>query len=109
MTIDWWAQGQVFALTFTSVFLRGFQHKNVIGDHRKSIFVTSYLMAVCDVLFIGLVSQKGWSVCFAAGTGAALAMIAAIMLHDKLLKTKEIPNVGTNLSGMRRETRSQET
>jgi hypothetical protein len=47
-------QMQVFAITFATVFLRGFQHKNVIGNHIRAVIVTSYLMAVCDVLFIGL-------------------------------------------------------
>lgn len=78
-------QIQIFAITFGSVFLKGFQHKNVIGNHLKSIAFTSYAMAVCDVLFIGMVSKSGWAVCFAAGTGAAVAMVSSIKLHDYLV------------------------
>ena len=82
-------QLQVLVVTFASVFLKGFQHKNVIGNHKKSVFITSYAMAVCDVLFIGLIAKQGWSVCFAAGTGAALAMVSSIWLHDKLLRKSD--------------------
>jgi hypothetical protein len=79
-------QMQVFAITFATVFLRGFQHKNVIGNHIRAVIVTSYLMAVCDVLFIGLIALRGWSACFAAGTGAAVGMFLSIKLHDRFLK-----------------------
>lgn len=80
-----------FALSLSSVFLKGFQHKNVIGGHHKLIFFTSYVMAVTDVLVIGLVVERGWSICFATGTGAAIDMSLSMWLHDKLLKR---PNTG---------------
>ncbi len=87
--MDWttvFQQSQVLIVTFATVFLRGFQHKNVIGNHIRAVIVTSYLMAVCDVLFIGLIAARGWSVCFAAGTGAAIGMFTSIKLHDRFLK-----------------------
>ena len=82
------SQLQVLVAAFATVFLRGFQHKNVIGHHVKAIIATSYLMAVCEVAFIGLIATRGWSVCFAAGTGAALGMVTSITLHDRLLKRR---------------------
>lgn len=75
-----------FLASFISVGLKGFQHKNVIGNHIKVVFFTSYLMAVMDVLIIGLIIKGGWSICFAVGTGAALGMILSMRLHDKIFK-----------------------
>lgn len=75
-------------VTFLAVFLKGFQHKNVIGNHLKSIFFTSYLMAAFDVLAITLTVKGGlWMIPF-VGTGAAVGMIAAILFHDKIFKHK---------------------
>lgn len=74
-----------FLTTFTSVFLKGFQHKNVIGGHLKSIAITSYLMAVTDVILVGLISQKGFVIAFACGTGAALGMLISVHYHVKIL------------------------
>ena len=77
-----------FALAFSSVFLKGFQHKNIMGSHHKLIFFTSYAMAVTDVLMIGLVVQRGWSICFATSTGAAIGMSLSMWLHDRLMKPR---------------------
>lgn len=74
-----------FALSFVSVFLKGFQHKNVQGEHMKSIFIVSYLMAIFDVLIIGLIAKHGeWNIAFATGGGAALGMVISIKLHRKI-------------------------
>ncbi len=74
------------AVSFVSVFLKGFQHKNVIGNHVRTVFFTSYAMAVFDVLAVALVVKGGWPIALSAGTGAAFGMVAAIKSHDKLFK-----------------------
>lgn len=71
-----------FLTTFIGVGLKGFQHKNVIGNHLKSVFITSYVMAVFDVISVALVIQGGWTLVFSAGTGAALGMVLSIKFHD---------------------------
>lgn len=73
-------------VTFIAVFLKGFQHKNVIGNHVKTVVATSYLMAVFDVLSVYVIVQGGWTIAVSAGTGAAFGMVAAIKLHDKVFK-----------------------
>lgn len=73
-------------VSFCSVFLKGFQHKNVIGNYYKLVFITSYLMAVCDVLVIGIIVKSGWSVAFACGTGAAFGMVVSMYIHDRFIK-----------------------
>lgn len=71
-------------VTFVSVFLKGFQHKNVIANKMKLIVLTSYLMAAADVLLVGLIVKDGWALIPYCGTGAALGMYISIKLHDKL-------------------------
>lgn len=83
---DTWLYPLSVLVTFTSVFLKGFQHKNVIGNHQKSVFVTSYLMAAFDVASVTIIVQGGWPIVLTSGTGAAFGMIAAIRLHDRIFK-----------------------
>lgn len=73
-------------VSFVSVFLKGFQHKNVIGNHVRSVFFTSYLMAAFDVAAVTLIVKGGWPIAISSGTGAAFGMVAAIKLHDRLFK-----------------------
>ncbi len=81
-------QTQVYALSvfasFVVVFLKGFQHKNVIQNQRRWVFVTSYLMA--------FIIKGGWPVALTSGTGAALGMVSSMWAHDWLMaKKRETP------------------
>lgn len=94
----------LFALagTFVSVFLKGFQHKNVIHNLYIPTAVTSYLMAFLDVMLINLVAKSDWSIAFASGTGAAAGMVLAMWIHNKYMhKGKE--------DGRRQEGTEQQT
>lgn len=71
-------------VSFIAVFLKGFQHKNVIGTHLRAVFITSYLMAAFDVLAVNIVVIGGWWVALTAGIGASCGMVTAILLHDKI-------------------------
>lgn len=73
-------------VSFVSVFLKGFQHKNVIGNHVRTVFVTSYAMALFDVAAVTLIVKGGWPIALTSGTGAAFGMVAAIKLHDRIFK-----------------------
>lgn len=74
--------------TFVAVALKGFQHKNVIGNHLKSVVLTSYFMAIADVAATLLIISTGWTIAISAGSGAALGMLFSIKLHDRLFKNK---------------------
>ena len=76
----------IFVVTFITIFLKGFQHKNVIGGHLKLMTITSYAMAFGDVLLIGIISKSGWEIGFSSGTGAALGMLCSVLLHDMMFK-----------------------
>lgn len=71
-------------VSFLSCFLKGFQHKNVIGNHIKSIFFTSWVMAAFDVAAVTLIVRGGWPIAISAGFGASCGMIVAIMFHNKI-------------------------
>lgn len=72
-------------VSFISCFLKGFQHKNVIGNHLKSVFFTSYAMAAFDVAAVTLIVKGGWPIAISAGFGASCGMIVAIKFHDRIL------------------------
>lgn len=72
------------AVSFTSVFLKGFQHKNVLSGKLKLIAITSYAMAFMDVIMVGLIVREGWVIAFWCGTGGAVGMVAAVILHDRI-------------------------
>lgn len=93
LTEGWWIYATSVAVSFTSVFLKGFQHKNVIGSHLKATFITSYAMAVFDVAAVSLIIKGGWPIALTSGTGAAFGMIAAMLLHDRLFKKKPTQEV----------------
>ena len=73
-------------VSFAACFLKGFQHKNVIGGHLKSVFCTSWAMAAFDVAAVTLIVQGGWPIAISSGFGASVGMVAAIKLHDRLFK-----------------------
>ncbi len=75
-----------FLTSLIAIGLRGFQHKNVIGNHKKAVFFTAYLIALGEVLTIGLIIKGGWIICFSVGTGAAMGMVGSMYLHDKIFK-----------------------
>ena len=75
-------------VSFIACFLKGFQHKNVIGNHQRSVFATAYLMAFCDFASVSLIVRGGWIIAITSGTGAAFGMITAIKLHNRIYQTK---------------------
>lgn len=87
MNDPWIYVTSVFA-SFVVVGLKGFQHKNVIANKTKSVFITSYLMAAGDVLLISLIVKGGWLIALTSGTGAAFGMVVSMKLHDRLFKGK---------------------
>ncbi len=83
--------------SFVSVFLKGFQHKNVIGGHYRLVFFTSYAMAVTDVVVVGIIVKGGWAVAIPSGTGAALGMVLSMYLHDRFISGKPKGESNENL------------
>jgi hypothetical protein len=78
----------VFA-SFVSVFIKIFQMKNVVGDHYKWAFGTSYVVAVLDVLTIMFIVEGGWWIALTSGTGAAFGVVTAMKFHDKVVNREQ--------------------
>ncbi len=66
---------------FIGVLARVFQQKNVIGDHHVLIVITSYVIALGDVIIIWKVANEGLSAVPWVGTGGALGALSAVYLH----------------------------
>ena len=78
-----------FVISFLAIGMKAFQQKNVTGHHIKAVVFTSYLMTFTDIFFIGLVTKYGWELAFSSGTGAALGMISAMLLHNRFIGEKD--------------------
>lgn len=76
-------------VSFIACFLKGFQHKNVIGGHIKTVFATSWLMAAFDVAAVTLIVQGGWPIAFSSGLGASIGMVVAIKSHDRIFERNQ--------------------
>ena len=73
-----------FAISMAAVFLKGFQHQNVIGGKYVPAFFMSYLMAVTEVVTVTLVVQNGWASVMPVGTGAAIGIVASMWAYRRL-------------------------
>lgn len=80
-------------VSFIGTGLKGFQHKNVIHNKQKAMFITTYFMAAVDVICVGLIVKGGWIIALTSGTGAAFGMLFAINLHAKVFKKEAVDNV----------------
>ena len=75
-----------FLIMFVYVFLKGFQHQNVIGGKYVSAFVLSYLMAMFEVACVTFVVQQGWSSILPVGAGASLGIVASMYIYRRINK-----------------------
>jgi len=79
-----------FAVTFTSVFLKGIQHKNVQHDMILSIGATSFCMAALDFAIIKFIAgTTTWTMVFACGAGGAFGMMSAVAVYKRWLMRKK--------------------
>lgn len=72
--------------TFGLVFLRAIQQQNVIHGHYWLAAVTPYAMAIFEVATVLWVVDTGWSAVPWVGTGGAMGVTSAMLLHRKLLR-----------------------
>lgn len=80
-----------FLCTLIAVALKGYQHKNVIGGHIKSVCFIAYLMYIFDILAVTLIIKNDWTIVFVSAFGASLGMLISIKLHDRVYKREQQP------------------
>jgi len=78
----------IIAATFLVVFLRAIQQQNVIGGHYLAAAITSYGIAVGEVLAIVLIVQTGWSAIPMVGTGGAIGAVSAMWVHRRATRAR---------------------
>ena len=80
-----WLYALSVLASFVSVFVKIFQTKNVMGDHKRIAFATSYVVAILDVATIKFIVDGGWWIAASSGTGAAFGVITAMWAHDRFI------------------------
>lgn len=83
-----------FATAFLSVFLKGFQTKNVVKDLELSAFITSFFQGASQILMTALVVYAGInsgiiasiSMAVTAGLGSAFGIVTAMRFHNHIFK-----------------------
>jgi len=78
-----------FLIMLVYVFLKGFQHQNVIGGKYLSAAILSYLMAGFEVACITFVVKQGWYSVIPVGTGAALGIVLSMYMYRRFNPTED--------------------
>lgn len=71
----------ILIATAALVFSRALQQLNVTGGHYLAAGLTSYLIATTEVSVILLAVQYGWQAIPWMGTGGAIGVTAAMLMH----------------------------
>ncbi len=71
-----------FAVTALSIFVKGYQYKNIAGNHFKSAFFTSFLMYTLDMTTVGMFVKEGWTIIVSAGSGASFGIVLSMYVHN---------------------------
>lgn len=75
-----------FVVSFIAIFLKGFQHQNVIGGKMKSAFILSYFMAAFEVAVVALIVEVGYWSILTVGSGASFGIVSSMYLYRKFNK-----------------------
>ena len=75
----------ILAATFALVFCRALQQLNVTGGHYMAAAATSYAIAAAEVSVILLAIQFGWGAIPWMGTGGAIGVTTAMLMHKRTI------------------------
>jgi len=78
----------LFASAFCTVFLLGFQQKNVHGEHYLAAIVTSLGIGTAQIFLWRLVPEASASQIAATLAGGPLGIISAMYFHPRIMRKK---------------------
>lgn len=77
---------EIFASSFSLVFLRAIQQQNVIGGHYMAAAVTPFAIAVAEVASVLFVVRIGWEAVPVVGLGGAIGVCSAMSIYRRKRK-----------------------
>lgn len=103
--------GTTLAL-FTTTLLRGFQNKNIAGNHKRMAFIFGTGMSACELLVMGIVAATQNPMFMMLGAfGSGIGWVAGMLLHDRLMRKKmaeaKAEKKSRRLSRIRRASRDE--
>lgn len=78
----------LFASAFFTVFLLGFQQKNVHGEHYAAAIITSIGIGICQIFLWKLVPTANATQIVATLCGGPVGIVAAMRLHPIIMKRR---------------------
>lgn len=78
----------LFASAFFTVFLLGFQQKNVHGNHYFAAVITSFGIGTAQILLWRLIPEANAGQIAATLIGGPTGIVAAMWLHPRVMKGK---------------------
>ncbi|KVW92637.1 hypothetical protein [Thiobacillus denitrificans] len=88
----------LFASAFFTVFLLGFQQKNVHGKHYIAAIVTSLGIGSAQIFLWQLIPDANATQIAATLMGGPIGIVSAMYLHPRLMRPRDggiVPNVKT--------------
>lgn len=76
----------IFASTFVLVFALGFQSLNVNNGHYKAAFMTSFAIAVSNLVLFKTVPQANWLEIAAYLSAGPCAIVSSMWCHQRWMK-----------------------
>lgn len=76
----------LFASAFFTVFLLGFQQKNVHGEHYTAAVITSIGIGACQIFLWRLVPDANATQILATLAGGPVGIVAAMRLHPVIMR-----------------------
>ena len=78
----------LFASAFSTVFLLGFQQKNVHGNHYLAAIVTSLGIGTAQIFLWRLVPDASGSQIIATLAGGPIGIVAAMWAHPRMMRRR---------------------
>lgn len=78
----------LFASAFCTVFLLGFQQKNVLGGHYLAAVITSFGIGTAQIFLWRLVPGASPSEIGATLMGGPVGIVLAMYLHPRIVRKK---------------------